>query len=558
MTALRPRDRLETHDVVNQPPPLADFNAFSDDALLSGAVAHGLARNGADAAGLQRAHLKAFGAEIGAEDAREQGRLANENPPQLRTHDRAGRRIDEAAFHPAYHALMALGFSHGVASRAWTHPDGGHVTHAALMTLMTWADAGVCCPMSMTYAAVPALRASAWSAEEWVPRATAASYDPAVSPAAEKSGAAIGMAMTEKQGGSDVRANATRAEPLAGSADEVLLTGHKWFCSAPMCDAFLTLAYEEAGLSCFLTPRWTPDGARNAIEIQRLKDKLGDRSNASSEIEYRGAWARRVGEPGRGVRAIIEMVHHTRLDCLVGSAALVRIATAHAIKWCEGRRAFQKTLIDQPAMGGVLGDLSVEAHAAYALAFRVAASFDAALAGDAQEAAFSRIATPLAKYWLCKRAPGAVYEAMECLGGGGYVEESGMPRLFRQSPLNAIWEGSGNVIALDVLRALAREPDAFEALTGELDRQAGASPALDALAAWIKDAPQSGALSEAGARLFAERCALALTGAALLETNALAADAFIALRIAAPSHTLGAAAHDLDARPLIDAARVDG
>lgn len=555
--AYAPRTALATHEVANQPAPLGDFNAFDDDPLLARAIAAALAHAKAKTAETQTEHLSAFGGEVGRVATRELGRAANENPPKLKAFDRYGQRIDEVEFHPAYHELMALGLGHGVSARAWTHPDGGHITHSALMSLQNWADAGVGCPTSMTYAVVPTLKASAWSETEWLPRVTATAYDARVVPAAEKAGATMGMAMTEKQGGSDVRANTTRAEPIAGSDDEVTLTGHKWFCSAPMCDAFLTLAYEEAGLSCFLVPRWTPDGERNAMEIQRLKDKLGDRSNASSEIEYRGAWARRVGEPGRGVKTIIDMVHHTRLDCLVGSASGVRLAVAYAIHHAEGRRAFQKTLVDQPAMTGVLADLAIEAEGALALAFRVAAAFDAAAAGDAREAAFMRIATPVAKYWLCKRAPNATYEAMECFGGVGFVEESGMPRLFRQSPLNAIWEGSGNVIALDVLRAIGREPEAFEALVAELDVFAGTHPGLDALTTWIKEAPSSGALTEAGARRFVERCALALEAAALarFRNDAGLAD-FLTLRVMQPSHTFGANADQIDARAAVERARL--
>jgi len=558
-----PRATLATHEVTNQPTPLGDFNAFGDDPLLSGMVEAALSCAKVKAPDEQTTHLTKYGAEIGRAEVRDWGRQANENPPQLKAFDRYGQRIDEIDFHPAYHQLMDLGLSHGVSARAWTHPDGGHITHSALMSLQNWADAGVGCPMSMTYAVVPVLRASGWTADEWAPRVTATSYDGRVIPAAQKTGATMGMAMTEKQGGSDVRANTTTAEPIAGTDDEVRLTGHKWFCSAPMCDAFLTLAYEktgandDSGLSCFLVPRWTPDGERNPMEIQRLKDKLGDRSNASSEIEYRGAWARRVGEPGRGVKTIIDMVHHTRLDCLVGSASGVRIAVAHAIHHCAGRRAFQKTLIDQPAMTGVLADLAIEAEGATALAMRIAAAFDAAAAGDAQEAAFTRLATPIAKYWLCKRAPNAVYEAMECHGGVGYVEESGMPRLFRQSPLNAIWEGSGNVIALDVLRALRREPDAFEALIAELDAFAGDHTGLDALIGWIKQAPNSGDVSEAGARRLVERCALALQAAALARFGCTAGFSdFLTLRVMQPSHMFGVNADQIDARAAVERARL--
>ncbi len=548
-----PRAHLATHEVTNQAEPFGDIDLWRGDALVRGCAenAWALADVGDTARADHAAHLATFGAAAGAEDARALGRLANENPPKFTPFDRFGRRVDEVEFHPAYHDLMALGLGGGVSARAWTHSDGGHVAHAALMTMMGVADAGVCCPRSMTYAVTPALAASEWSNAEWRPRVVAGAYDARAIPATEKAGATMGMAMTEKQGGSDVRANATRAEPLDGSADEVALVGHKWFCSAPMSDAFLTLAYEDAGLSCFLVPRWTPDGKRNAIEIQRLKDKLGDRSNASSEIEYKHAWARRVGEPGRGVRTIIDMVHHTRLDCLVGSAGGVRHATALAIRHCEGRAAFQKKLIDQPAMMNVLADLALESIAAYALAFRVASAFD-----DPKQADFARIATPLAKYWLCKRQPGAVYEAVECHGGAGFVEDSGLPRLFRQSPLNAIWEGSGNVIALDVLRAIGKEPEVFEALLAELENFAGQDRGLDALAAWLKDAPSSGALSEPGALLFAERAALALQAAAVARlVDQETFEAFTTLRILQPSHLYGANADNVGRERLIEKAR---
>lgn len=511
MSPFRPRSELTTHAVENQAQPLGDLNLYRDDLMLSAHVRAALAAAGPEALETQDAHLAQYGARVGREEVRDLGRQANEQPPKLHAFDRYGRRIDEVEFHPAYHQLMHIGLEAGVSARAWTHPPGGHVAHAALLMLTGWADAGVCCPMSMTYAVVPALQASTWSASEWAPRVTAGAYDGRALPVAQKRGATMGMAMTEKQGGSDVRANTTQAHSLGG--DEVELIGHKWFCSAPMSDAFLTLAYEPEGLSCFLVPRWRPDGARNTIEIQRLKDKLGDRSNASSEIEYRAAWARRIGEPGRGVRTIIDMVHHTRLDCLVGSAGQIRTGVALAAQHVRTRTAFQKRLIDQPAMRAVLADLALEAEAALALALRVASLFDQAAAGDREAAAASRILTPLAKFWICKRAPGVIYEAMECLGGAGYVEESGLPRLFRQSPLNAIWEGSGNVIALDVLRALAREPPTREALAAELAPAQGLHRGLDDR---IEALLHSAHGDEAEARRFAGQAALALQAAALM------------------------------------------
>ncbi len=509
MSPYLPRDHLATHDVTNQAEPLGDVNVYTHDAMLSGAVEAALQPDGKAA---QSAHLAAFGAQLGQESVRDLGRQADRHPPQFTPFDRYGRRIDEVDFHPAYHELMRVGLEGGVAARAWMHPAGGHVAHSALLIMMGWADGGVCCPMSMTYAALPALRQAEWTAS-WQAGAVALGYDQRSLPAPEKRALTLGMAMTEKQGGSDVRANSTKARALSG--EDVELTGHKWFCSAPMSDAFLTLAYEEAGLSCFLVPRWRPDGQRNAIEIQRLKDKLGDRSNASSEIEYRAAWAKRLGQPGRGVRTIIDMVQLTRLDCLVGSAGIMRTSLALAMHHCQRRAAFQRKLVDLPAMRAVLADLALEAEAALALAFQLAALFDRAALGDEQAAIAARVLTPIAKFWICKRAPSAVYEAMECLGGAGYVEENGMARLFRQSPLNAIWEGSGNVIALDVQRALAREPAARDILHAQCETARGLAPQLDLLLDGLNPAG-SPDRDEAHARRFAAHAALALQAGALL------------------------------------------
>ncbi len=545
-----PRTQLATHEVENQPRPLGDLQLWRDDLLLQAYAGRTLGSAGRD---LHEAHLAAFGASIGREAVRDMGRLANENPPKLMAFDRYGQRIDEVEFHPAYHELMRLGLEAGVASRAWTHPAGGHVAHSALMILMGWADFGVTCPMSMTYAVVPALRHADW-ASDWNAGATAGRYDPYARPYTEKAGLTLGMAMTEKQGGSDVRANATRAHAIG--ADEVELTGHKWFCSAPMSDGFLTLAQEAAGLSCFLVPRWRPDGSRNAMEIQRLKDKLGDHSNASSEIEYRDAYARRVGEAGRGVKTIIEMVNHTRLDCLVASAGHMRMATALAIHHCDGRSAFQKGLIDQPAMTGVLADLALESEAAMALAFSVAADFDAAAAGDEAAGLRARVATPVAKYWLCKRSPHVAFEAMECHGGAGYVEESGLPRLFRQSPLNAIWEGSGNVIALDLLRALQTKPvrEAMLAMLAELPvREPGVNSLLGDIEEIARDArgePDARALIELLALAFSLRALIALGAPALV------VEAFIRTRIIRTRRHFGAVRLDEAQKLLIGRARI--
>lgn len=534
MHPYRPRDHLATHDVTNQAEPLGDVNVYTQDLMLSAAVEAALEPEGKAA---QQAHLARFGAQIGLESTRELGRQADRHGPRFTPFDRYGRRIDEVEFHPAYHDLMRIGLEGGVASRAWTHAAGGHVAHGALLIMMGWADGGVCCPMSMTYAALPVLQQADWTGA-WMNGALAGGYDGRCLPPQEKRGLTLGMAMTEKQGGSDVRANSTKAIALDG--DCVELTGHKWFCSAPMSDAFLTLAYEEAGLSCFLVPRWHPDGRRNAIEIQRLKDKLGDRSNASSEIEYRGAWARRMGPPGRGVRTIIDMVQLTRLDCLLGSAGLMRTSLALAMHHAQTRTAFQRKLIDLPAMRAVLADLALETEAALALAFHVASLFDRAALGDEQAAIAARVLTPIAKFWICKRAPGFVYEAMECLGGAGYVEENGMARLFRQSPLNAIWEGSGNVIALDVQRALAREPATHAALHGQCVQARGLSPECDLLLDEISPSAPRDA-DEANARRFAAKAALALQASALVRRgDAQIAHALIQQRLTLGSGVFGA------------------
>ncbi|MDX3884619.1 MAG: acyl-CoA dehydrogenase family protein [Sphingomonas sp.] len=541
MPILRPIAELDTHDVFNQPPPFEDVDLFSGDRALAEAVA--------DAGGTRHFdRLGALGRRVGSAEVIDWGVEANRNPPVLEGFDRYGRRIDEVRFHPAYHQLMALGIESGLCSVAWNGTPAGHVAHAAILFLAGQADSGTSCPMTMTYAAVPALMAEPDVAAEWVPRILAGRYDPASRPAPEKAGITIGMAMTEKQGGSDVRANATRAE-AAGEDGWYRLTGHKWFCSAPMCDAFLTLAQVEGGgLTCFLMPRWLPDGARNAgFRVMRLKDKLGDRSNASSEIEYHGALARRIGPEGRGVATIIRMVQHTRLDCVVGSALQIRSALAHALWHCAHRSAFQRRLIDQPAMAAVLADLAVESEAATALAFRLAAAFDT-------DDPLARLLTPIAKYWICKRAPGFVYEAMECHGGAGYVETGPMPRLFRQSPLNAIWEGSGNVIALDVLRAIAREPESVEALHAFLHAARGHDAAYDR---WIDGIAFSG-LDEAGARLQVERLALAAQAALLIGRGSPVADAFCRLRLHPRGAAYGAFDAAIDARSIIDRAMPGG
>lgn len=536
MSAIQPITALDTHEVFNQPPPLEGVNLFSGDRALADAVVR--------AGG--RGHLKrlsALGRRCGSAEVIDWGVEANRNPPVLETFDRYGQRIDEVRFHPAYHELMRLGLESGLASIAWDGTPAGHVAHAAILFLTGQADSGTSCPMTMTYAAVPALCAEPSVAEQWVPRITAGRYDPAFRPAPEKAGVTIGMAMTEKQGGSDVRANTTRAEP-AGEEGWYRLTGHKWFCSAPMCDAFLTLAYAEGGLTCFLVPRWLPDGTRNAgFRVMRLKDKMGDRSNASSEIEYHGALAQRVGPEGRGVATIIQMVQHTRLDCVIGSAQQMRGAVAQALWHAAHRSVFQRRLIDQPAMEAVLADLAVESEAATAMGLRLAQAFD-------EDDPVARLLTPIAKYWVCKRAPGLVYEAMECLGGAGYIEAGPMPRLFRQSPLNAIWEGSGNVIALDVLRAFEREPDALESLTAFLTAQRGRYAAYDA---WVSELAL-GSVQQSTARLLVERLALAAQAAVLIGWENPIAEAFCRLRLTPRGSAYGAFEADIDARAIIERA----
>jgi putative acyl-CoA dehydrogenase len=533
MAPRNPRTLLATHEVSNQPPPLEDVNLYSADAILTSCAKW----SGADA---EHARLTKFGARVGSAEAQSWGVQANRTAPMFQPYDRYGRRIDEVEFHPAYHNLMQIGLEAGVSAAAWNVPKAGHATHAALLFLMGHADYGVCCPMSMTYAVVPALRVEPSVAERWAPRVTAEAYDGRFIPPGEKRAATMGMAMTEKQGGSDIRANTTRA--ARQSDGSYLLNGHKWFCSAPMSDAFLTLAYTEAGVTCFLVPRWRPDGERNTIEIQRLKDKLGDRSNASSEIEYRDAWAERVGEEGRGVRTIIEMVALTRLDCIIGSATQMRQACSLATWHTQGRSAFQKRLIDQPLMRAVLADLALDVEAGLALAFRLAMALDNA--HNPHEAALARIGLPLAKYLVTKRAPTIVAEAMECHGGAGYVEESLLPRLFRQSPLNAIWEGSGNVIALDMVRALAREPETRDALLAEL-RDAGLNDEAETLLAKP--------VAERDARHVIERLALSFAAATLNKHAPHAVgDAFAARRLHARGITFGAGDGAIDETALIE------
>ncbi len=528
MATVERSDGGVTHEVFNQAPPLEGYNVFEADTVLTEAVA----REGAEWA---HGRLRELGAIAGRSDVIELGRLANENPPRLRTHDRFGNRVDEVEFHPAWHELLRIGVAHGIHAAPWQEPGvGAHTARAAAAMLLTQAEAGVMCPISMTYSAIPALRTQPELAQEWEPRFGSLSYDERLVPAIDKKGALCGMGMTEKQGGSDVRANTTTARPLNGGGPgaEYELTGHKWFMSAPMCDAFLVLAQADGGVSCFLMPRFLPDGERNRIRIQRLKDKLGNRSNASSEVEFAGAWARLVGEEGRGVRTIIEMVNHTRLDCAVGSAAGMRFGTAAAINHTSHRSAFGKTLVDQPLMRNVLADLAVESEAATISSLRLARAYDESIAGDEQATELKRVANAVLKYWICKRGPSHAVEALECFGGNGFVEESGMPRMYRESPLASIWEGSGNVQSLDVLRAMARTPKAVEAFFAEVDEAAGSDPRLDRFAAELRDELTDLDEIETRARRVVESMALALQGSLLVRYGDPAvADAFCASRL---------------------------
>ncbi|NUS25189.1 MAG: DNA alkylation response protein [Streptomyces sp.] len=537
-----------THKVTNQPPPLTGHDVFTTDRALVAAVERHVTPDCLDEV---VGELGALGRASGSAQVQEWGAQANENPPRLRTHDRYGHRVDEVEFHPAWHRLLGKGVSAGLTA-AWNRP-AGHVRRAAAFLVWTQVDAGNLCPLSMTHAAVPALRTEPALAREWEPRLTSMIYDREPRPADQKAGVLFGMAMTEKQGGSDVRANTTTATPLAEDATYAL-TGHKWFCSAPMSDGFLVLAQAPEGLTCFLLPRVLEDGSRNTFRIQRLKDKLGNRSNASAEVEFDGTWARRVGEEGRGVRTIIEMVTATRLDCVLGSAGLMRQAVAQAIHHCTHREAFGAKLVDKPLMRAVLADLAVESEAATTLALRLAAAYDD---GGEQERAFLRIAVPAAKYWVTKRCAPLVVEAAECLGGNGYVEDSGLPRLIRESPLNSIWEGAGNVQALDVLRALQREPPAFNAYLQEVGRSRGADHRLDAA---IKDlltdlADLDGI--EARARRLTERLALVLQGSLLVRfAPPEIADAFCASRLGADAGaTFGTLPSTLDLTSVVNRAR---
>jgi putative acyl-CoA dehydrogenase len=546
---VRPGETWETHEVANQPPPLEGVDVFSSNVPLVEAMQR-------EGGGWAAERASALGRFVGGKPQQWWGRLANENKPVLKTHDRYGHRIDEVEFHPAWHNLMKMGVEHELHSLPWTSQEpGAHVARAGMYMTAMQAEAGFACPITMTFAVVPALRATPQLAAEWEPLVTATHYDPRLIPAQEKGCAISGMAMTEKQGGSDVRANTTVARAIDGAPPapgaEYELVGHKWFCSAPMSDLFLVLAQTDEGLSCFLLPRVLPDGTRNAFHIQRLKDKLGNHSNASSEVEFHNAWARMVGEPGRGVPTIIEMVGHTRLDCVIGGAAGMRAGVVNATWHAAHRSAFGKLLSEQPLMRNVLADLCLESEAATMLAMRLARAYDEAgseldsvdngagggatlRSSDELSDAhlFKRIATAVSKYWVCKRAVNHAFECLECLGGNGYVEESGMPRLYREAPLASIWEGSGNVMSLDVLRALVRTPRTLEVFMGELEQARGADRRLDAHLDRLKDQFSSPETLEERARRVVEAMALGLQGSLLVRHGEPAlADAFCAARL---------------------------
>jgi putative acyl-CoA dehydrogenase len=520
-----------THEVTNQAPPLVDYNVFEADRPLVEAVER-------EGAGWARDRLRAIGALAGSAKVRRSAVEANEHPPKLRTHDRFGNRINEVDFHPAWHELLGLAVEHQLHSLPWREPGpGAHVARGAGFLCMTEAEAGIGCPLSATYSVIPALRHQPELAAEWEPRILSSDYDPRDVPATEKPGALAGMGLTEKQGGSDVRANTTVARPLngGGPGGEYAVTGHKWFFSIPMCDAFLILAQADRGLSCFLFPRWTPAGERNSFRLVRLKDKLGNRANASSEVEFDGAWARLVGDEGAGIRTIIEMVNHTRLDCALGSAAGMRAGTVGAIHHADHRSTFGRTLVDQPLMRNVLADICVESEAATISALRLARSYDDSIAGDQQAEAFKRIANPVLKYWICKREPVHVAECLECLGGNGYVEESGMPRLLRQAPLNSIWEGSGNVQCLDVLRTIATNRGSLDAFFAEVSEAAG-DARLDPYASRVRADLAEVTEIEARARDLVERMALALQASLLLRfSDRAVAEAFCSSRLGGDS-----------------------
>ncbi|MDQ2077198.1 acyl-CoA dehydrogenase family protein [Marinimicrobium sp. ABcell2] len=537
----------ETHEVFNVSEPLENYNAYREDVFLQ-QLTQSMGANWAES------ELTSWGKKTGSAQWIQWGFLANANPPRFHSHDAYGRRLDWVEYHPAYHSLMTKALGHGLHSIPWNQPgDGAHVYRAALTYLQTQVEQGHGCPVTMTFSCVPTLRLQPDLAEQWLPRILSTHYDPTNCPVEEKRGATIGMAMTEKQGGSDLRANTTRARPLyaPGDGQPYQLVGHKFFMSAPMSDAFLMLAQAEAGLSCFLVPRWCPGGEKNGLIIQRLKDKMGNVSNASSEVELRGALGWLIGDEGRGVANILEMGALTRFDCMLASAAAMRQAVVQAVHHCSQRRAFGKTLVEQPLMQNVLADLIVESDAALVLAMRMARALDHSHNPD--ERALLRVGTAIGKYWNCKRAPGYAYEAMECLGGSGVMNDFMTARLYREAPINAIWEGSGNIQCLDVLRALERKPECVQALKSELARTQGLDQRLDRHIAKLFKLLEDQDGLVYGARTLVESMALALQGSLLLRYgDARVADAFLASRIAEPAGLYGNLPRGVPARALIE------
>lgn len=510
-----------THEVLNQPPPLSDYDAYATDATLRAIVR-------AFGAGWAETRLGQAGATVGSTRVQMLARQANRFPPELRTHDRFGNRVDEIDFHPAWHELMALCMGQETHSLAWTDPrPGAQVARGALAYLWNQGESGIMCPILMTYASVPTLRSDPAIVRQWEDKALSTRYDPRPIPAAVKTGITVGMAMTEKQGGSDLRQTQSRAER---DGDLWRLVGHKWFFSVPHSDVFIALARTDAGVSCFLVPGWLPDGSRNRVMVQRLKDKAGNRSNASSEVELRGAYASLIGGEGHGIRQAVGMGHLTRLECAISSAALMRQAVAQAAHHTQYRRAFQKTLIDQPIMTNVVADLHLETAAAAWLAFRVAAAFDAQ--AESSERLLARIGAPIAKYWICKRVVPVVAEALECHGGNGFIEDHVMARLYREAPLNGIWEGAGNIMCLDVLRSIQREPDCVPALLDEIGQGRGHDGRLDAAIDRLASDLADPARHEGQARRLVERIAVTLSASLLVRhAPGALADAFVASRL---------------------------
>jgi putative acyl-CoA dehydrogenase len=543
-----------THDVFNQPGALEDYNAFfQDQPLVEATLAFG--------AGWATDHLHLTGALVGSARVQTLARSANRHLPELRTHDRFGNRVDLVDFHPAYHELMALIFGSEAHSFAWTRDrPGAHVARGVLSYLWNQAENGICCPMGMTFASIPALRHDLALLAEWSPVINSPSYDPTSAYAKDKRGVTVGMAMTEKQGGSDLRATITTARPASarrGSGAAYLITGHKWFFSVPMSDLFLTLAQTETGLSCFLAAGWLPDGSRNRLKLQRLKDKCGNKSNASSEVEFFELDAVMVGDEGRGIRTIIEMAHVTRLDFAIGSSGLMRQALSQAVHHTSNRRAFQRSLIDLPTIRNVVADLAVESEGLMWMSMRLAAALDRSAANPA-EALLSRICTPVAKYWACKRAPAFVAEALECHGGNGFIADHLLERLYREAPLNGIWEGTGNVICLDVLRSMQREPATVSIFLNEIAQARGANSRLDAYAADLGRRLADPADLEPVARRIVEMMALALQASLLVRYSSSAvADAFCATRLDGDwGQAFGTMPIGLDTQAIVDRARI--